>query len=122
MGQRERVEDARGDLGGRLGHRLAGPGAVGAEAFGHVAGGGEDRVVGVDDAAQARDVAGRFDQVLDVEVGPVPAPGAHGLLEEPQAGDVAQEADRAVGAALVGEARLQRLDAEDGGVALGADQ
>ncbi len=122
VGQRERVEDARGDRGGRLGYRLAGLGAVGADALGHVAGFGEDRRVGVDDRAQARLVGGLLDQFGEVHFEAGSAPGAHGLLEEPQSGDVAQEADRAVGAPFVGEARLQRFDAEDGAGAFGADQ
>ena len=95
----------------RLGHRLdraaddLRPRCVAPESgcrneFGGHVGGGEESLVGGIDGGHRTDLGGGGQQVVEVRV----APGAATLLDQPPAGDVAQEADAAGCALLVGEA------------------
>ena len=122
VGERERVEDAADRLGLRLRGRLPGPGGLGGDAGGHVAGRQERRAVEVDHRGQRRDAGGRREQVRQVGGQPGLVPRADRLLEHPQAHDVAQVPDRAVDPGLVGEVGGAALLGEHRPVQLEADQ
>ena len=90
--------------------------------LGHVAGRQEHRVVGID-ARATRGQRGRGEQhVVQLDAEPAQVPGAHRLRQQPQPHHVAQVADRAVHAALVGEVRLPAVLGEHRRVELHADQ
>ena len=105
VGQRQAVEDAAHRLGLALRRRLPGPRAGLGDAGRHVAGRQERGSSASTTAVKAGTWAARGEQLGQVGGQPGGRPGAQRLLQQPQAHDVAQVADRAVDAELVGEAR-----------------
>ncbi len=104
----ERVEDGAGDLRRRGRHGLTRLGARRGDAHRDVAGRGEARVVGIDDAAPAGHLLRRGDELRRRPRLAVRRPPPAALLEQPQPGHVLEQADGAVDAELVGDVGRQR--------------
>ena len=75
---------------GPSGGALAGLAAPVGDTPGHVAGGEEHRVVGVDQRSQGGRRLGQVHQLGELPCLPVKLPGTPALVEQPQAGAVAQ--------------------------------
>ena len=122
VGQCEGVQDAPHDLRLSSGFGLTGPGREGPDPGGHVAWGQETRVVHVHHGRARRECSGLFQQGGQIGVPSALPPHAQGLLEEPQARDVAQVADGAVHPELVGEVGGPPLLGEDRSLQFDPDQ
>ncbi len=85
-------------------------------------GGAKRGSFGLDQRAQRRRVVGELDQLLERALEALQRPGAAALVQEPEAGHVAQDAHRAGDAALVGEVGGEAAVVDDGVVELDAHQ
>ena len=122
MPEGQALEDAADDGPGldRLG--LPGAGAELADPLRHVARGREAAVVRVDERAQGRGLRGERDELVEPVVAALLRPGPAALVQEPEAGDVAEQADRAGDAALVGQVRGEGPVVDQRRVELQADE
>ena len=122
VGQGQGVVDAAHVLPDAAGPGLIGcPGGV-VDAGGHVPGGVEGGVVDIDHGAQRLGGGRGGVELGQGDLHALALPGAHGLIEDPQAHDVLQVADRVVHAELVGEVGGLRGQGEHRLVQLQADQ
>ena len=119
--RREVVEDAPDDLGRALRDPLARLAAGPHDAARHVARLEEGRVGQVDPRAR-REGRGRVEEVLQVELTAAQVPPPDRLRQEPEPHDVAQVADGAVDAALVGEVGPPAVLGQHGRIQLDADE
>ena len=110
MGAGERLEDEPDRLRRPLGSHLVVTAAPLGDLARHVAGTGEELVVGVDDDAEGGALPRRLDQRTGVGL----VPGSLALLEQPETGEVAQQADPSVSADFVGQSGPQRRFIQDG--------
>ena len=100
-------------LSHRFGHRLAGAAAELPHAVGNVPGRGELRGVRVDEAAQGFRLQCQLLQFREAVRGPFPLPLAAAFLDQPQADDVFQVVDLAIGPPFVGECQGTAFLGED---------
>ena len=103
--QRQALEDAargRACVGRR---RLARRGAIRPDSRGHVPWLGERGVVWVEERGERGCVPRQRDELVEGVVGALARPGAPTFVEQPEAGDVPQEANGVADTALVGDVR-----------------
>ena len=86
-----------------LGHGLAGPFAIAADCFGHVAGGEKFGCVGIDERAQRRLRCGQLVKIFPSKIIARLVPHAAAFLHQPQTGDIFQQPGSSAHAAFVGE-------------------
>ena len=118
MGAGERLEDEPDRLRRSLGSHLVVEAAPVGDLVRHVAGTGEELVVGIDDDPEGGALPRRLDQRAGIGL----VPGALALLEQPEAGEVAQQPDTSVGTDLVGQSGPQRRSVQDGAGNGGTDE
>ena len=106
--QRETLEDAAHDRARLDRLRLACVRAERAHPRRHVAGIGEGGVVGIDERLQRGRVLRERDELVERVLPALLRPHTAALVDEPEPGDVAKQAERAADAALVGEIRGER--------------
>ena len=105
--QREALEHAAHGLADTRRRRLLRLVAERADPSRHVAGLEEDVGVRIDERAQRRSRPGEGDELLEAVLAALRGPGAATLVQQPEAGDVAQEAVGAPHAALVRQIRRE---------------
>ncbi len=122
VGEGQAVENAADERGGRLWQRLATLGAGVGNPAGHVTRRQEHGIVDVDDRSQPGQPGRLGDQALEVGWLAGAPEGPDAILQDPEAHDVAQVADRVIDPALVGEVGTAARLGENGLLQLEADQ
>ena len=116
------LQDAAGDGPGLDRLSLSGAGAELADPLRHVPRGREAAVVRVDERAQGRGLGRERDELVEPVVAAFLRPGPAALVQEPEAGDVAEQAGRPGDATFVGQVRGEGPVVDQRRVELQADE